>query len=81
MKPTTKLLPCPFCGAGDTQVHENGRMWMGKGWSEPISVSVRHWCDPVQGLPSRMIERIGRDAPSAIAAWNTRAPHVGDPGT
>lgn len=30
-------------------------------------------CDPVEGQPSRQIERIGRDAESAIAAWNRRA--------
>ena len=68
------LLPCPFCGAGDTQLHENGRVWSGMRYSAPTSVSVRHWCTPVEGQPSRMIERVGRDEASAIEAWNRRAP-------
>ena len=68
----SELLPCPFCGAGDTQIEGKG-MWTGQGYSEPISVSVRHWCTEVPGQPSRMIERIGRDRASAIEAWNRRA--------
>lgn len=68
-----ELLPCPFCGAGKTEVRENGRPWLGTKWGEPASVSVRHWCEPVDGQPSRMIERVGRDRAAAIAAWNRRA--------
>lgn len=68
-----KLLPCPFCGGGKTEVRENGRPWLGTRWGEPVSVSVRHWCEHVDGQPSRMIERVGRDRAAAIAAWNRRA--------
>lgn len=69
-----ELLPCPFCGAGTTEIRENGRPWLGtKGWGEPVSVSVRHWCEHVDGQPSRMIERVGRDRAAAIDAWNRRA--------
>lgn len=67
------LKPCPFCGAGTTEITPNGRMWTGTKYSEPSSVSVRHWCEAVPGQPSRMIERVGRDKASAIEAWNTRA--------
>jgi len=67
------LKPCPFCGAGTTEITPNGRMWTGMKYSEPSSVSVRHWCDSVPGQPSRMLERVGRDEASAIEAWNTRA--------
>src|SRR5688572_32282743 len=67
------LASCPFCGAGTTTIHENGKVWTGNGYGEPSSVSVRHWCEAVEGQPSRMIERIGRDRTSAIAAWNRRA--------
>ena len=70
---TDTLSPCPFCGAGTTQIEPNGRVWTGQRWGEPSSVSVRHWCEPVPGQPSRMIERIGREEASAIAAWNMRA--------
>lgn len=68
-----ELLPCPFCGAGTTEIQENGRPWLGTRWGDPVSVSVRHWCEPVDGQPSRMIERVGRDRAAAIDAWNRRA--------
>jgi hypothetical protein len=68
-----ELKPCPFCGAGQTSIKENGRVWSGMKWGEPCSVSVQHWCAPVDGQPSRMIERVGRNEASAIAAWNARA--------
>lgn len=68
-----KLAPCPFCGAGTTDIVENGRVWAGSKWGTPSSVSVRHHCDPTPGQPSRMIERVGRDEESAIAAWNMRS--------
>lgn len=68
-----ELKPCPFCGKGTTEVRENGRVWAGTRWGEPSSVSIFHWCEPQAGQPSRAIERVGRDRPSAIAAWNMRA--------
>lgn len=68
----TELLPCPFCGGGTTELTPNGRVWLGMRYSEPSSVSVRHWCEPIEGQPSRMIERIGRDEESAVRMWNMR---------
>lgn len=68
-----ELLPCPFCGAGTTEIRENDRPWLGTKWGEPVSVSVRHWCERIEGQPSRMIERVGRDRAAAVAAWNMRA--------
>ena len=68
-----KLLPCPFCGAGETEIRPNGQQWLGMRYSEPASVSVRHWCAKVEGQPSRLLERVGKDEPSAIAAWNLRS--------
>ena len=67
-----RLLPCPFCGAGITEFHDNGRVWAGMKYSDPISVSVRHWCAEAPG-PSRLIERIGRDKEQAIERWNMRS--------
>lgn len=74
-KPETQgeLLPCPFCGAGTTQIRENGKVWLGMRYSEPSSVSVQHWCESISGQPSRMLERVGKDMESALAAWNMRA--------
>lgn len=69
-----RLLPCPFCGGGSFDVRLYGRSWTGQRWSAPTSVSIRHWCPHVDGQPSPvMIERMGRDMESAIAAWNVRA--------
>ena len=69
----SELKPCPFCGAGTTEVQEHA-IWQGTKYAEPISVSVVHWCDPVEGQPSRMLQKVGRDRASAIAAWNRRTP-------
>lgn len=71
----SKLKPCPFCGQiGTTLIEENGKLWLGNRYSEPVSIEVRHWCPPTPGQPSpRMISRVGRDLESAIEAWNMRA--------
>lgn len=69
----SELLPCPFCGAGNTEIRENGKVWSGMGYTRPTSTSVFHQCTPITGQPSRAIERVGRDRASAIAAWNQRA--------
>jgi hypothetical protein len=68
-----ELKPCPFCGAGQTVFRENGKVWCGMKYSEPVSVTVQHWCEEVKGQPSRVLERAGRDRASAIEAWNTRS--------
>lgn len=67
-----RLLPCPFCGGGIAEFHPNGQVWTGMKYSEPISVSVWHWCAEAPG-PSRMIERVGRDKEQAIERWNMRS--------
>lgn len=67
------LKPCPFCGAGETMLHVNKGTWNGQRYGEPVSVEVRHWCEPEDGQPARMVARVGRDEESAIAAWNRRA--------
>ncbi len=66
------LLPCPFCGEGETEIREN-TMWSGQS-QVILSVSIRHFCPRELGQPTRAIERIGRDRESAIKAWNQRAP-------
>jgi len=68
-----ELAACPFCGGDEAEIRENGRVWTGMKYGEPASVSVRHWCPADPGQPSRLLERVGRDHASAIAAWNRRA--------
>jgi hypothetical protein len=68
------LLPCPFCGGGETlwdETHMPPRM---NGPGALVSVEVRHWCAPLPGLLSRSsVVFAGRDHASAAAAWNRRA--------
>ncbi len=68
-----ELKPCPFCGGSNSEIRDGHKAWLGTRWGTPVSVSVIHWCEPIQGQPSRMIERIGKDQESAVAAWNLRA--------
>ena len=68
-----RLLPCPFCGGSTFEIVENGKVWTGMKYSDPVSVSVRHWCNKRPAQPSRSIERVGRDMESAVAAWNMRS--------
>ena len=70
------LLPCPFCGAGETHIHVNKGVWNGHSYGDPVSVEVRHWCPTTDGQLSRMLVAAGRDEASAIAAWNRRAQPV-----
>jgi hypothetical protein len=68
------LKPCPFCGAGETQVHESHMPPRMSGPGDLISVEVRHWCGPMPGVLSRSnVVMAGRDHESAMAAWNRRA--------
>ena len=80
MNPSTTnpdLLPCPFCGAGKTEIEERplDRMPRMDGKPSPIiSATVRHWCPARPGQPTGLnISMHGRDRESAIAAWNRRA--------
>lgn len=70
------LKPCPFCGAGETDIKENllNRMPDMSGKPSPvISVEVRHWCAKAPGLLRQHITLAGRERADAIAAWNRRA--------
>jgi hypothetical protein len=72
---SVELLPCPFCGGGETSIRENRHSPTMSGCGGLISVEITHWCPAVPGQPSRnTITRTGRDHASAIAAWNRRTP-------
>lgn len=69
--PTPSLLPCPFCGAGETQVIPKSH-WGGMS-SHLLSVTVRHWCERApSGLSGGHIDRVGKTHEEAIAQWNHR---------
>jgi hypothetical protein len=66
-----ELKPCPFCGAGDTQIKES-KMWTGMR-NQIISATVMHWCSKDEGQPQSVMQIAGKDRESAIAKWNSRA--------
>ena len=74
-KESEGLKECPWCAAGTTTIYENKGVWGGtKGYGEPISVEVQHWCKKEEGQPSpRRLVFVGRDEKDAIRIWNTRA--------
>lgn len=69
------LLPCPFCGAGTTQVRTKRHSPVVPGTNATvISVEVTHFCERQPGTLTRCnIVFAGRDHASAFAAWNARA--------
>jgi len=71
---TMNLLPCPFCGAGETRVREIRAPGVHMSGRQPalISVEIQHDCDRVPGQVRGGVVLAGRDHESAAAAWNRR---------
>jgi hypothetical protein len=68
------LLPCPFCGGGETRLSEAHLPPRMEGPGALISVTLRHWCENVApGTVSATREVRGRDLASATAEWNRRS--------
>lgn len=65
------LLPCPFCGAGQTQFQSED-YWTGQR-SKTLSVTIRHWCEIKPGELSVVFGIKAKTEEAAIAKWNTRA--------
>lgn len=64
------LLPCPFCGAGETIVKPQ-KYWTGMR-SEVISVEVRHWCPEHTGVRGSGVTMRAKTEAEAIEKWNRR---------
>mgnify|MGYP001435664827 CR=1 FL=1 len=78
MTKETELMPCPFCGGDEITVDEKRLSpTMNKPVGSLISTEIRHFCHQ-SGLPQLVIQARGRDTEEAIAAWNTRADHIGN---
>lgn len=71
-KMSEELKPCPFCGGTEFEFRENGKFWLGTRYSEPVSLSLQHWCVRTPGQPSNYIERKGKTEQDLIDAWNLR---------
>lgn len=73
--PTERLLPCPFCKAGEHRIDVqwlNRAPSMGGNPNSIVSATVIHWCEKQDGQPQSIIKITGRDEESAIRLWNTR---------
>lgn len=68
----TSLKPCPFCGAGETHIHENSHWGPINKPTEIISVEINHWCAKSPGMVRNIVKFTGRDHKSAQGAWNRR---------
>ena len=68
------LLPCPFCGAGDTELREVRLPSAYMDGRQPalVSVEIQHSCARVVGQIRGGVVLAGRDRASAVAAWNRR---------
>ncbi len=66
-----ELKPCPFCGAGETQLIPANH-WTGM-QNVVLSVTVRHWCKRDDNWPQGHLDIKGNTEAEAIAAWNRRA--------
>lgn len=73
---TDDLLPCPFCGAGET-VYREERLPPRMDGKQPslISATVQHWCGVKPGVVASGIQFRGRTREDAVAAWNRRTIH------
>ena len=66
----TDLLPCPFCGAGETIVSPQ-TYWTGMR-SQIISVEIRHWCPEQIGVRGSGATMRAKTEDEAVAKWNRR---------
>jgi len=70
---SVQLLPCPFCGAGATTVEEGHKVWTGIKYGAPLTYSVRHFCEKLEGDKfDNMIVKKAKTMKEAIALWNRR---------
>lgn len=70
------LPPCPFCGAGTTQIRLD-RFWTGKRHKR-LSATVMHGCVREEGQPQSMIQIKGKTEADAVRLWTARADTPGD---
>lgn len=67
---SAELLPCPFCGGGQTEIHEN-KHWTGMRYLV-MSVEVKHWCFRSEGELQSFITLKDKTEEDAITKWNRR---------
>lgn len=65
-----ELKPCPFCGGGEIRIDES-KHWTGM-QHVVLSVTVRHWCARIEGLPASAVQMVGKTLEDAVARWNRR---------
>ena len=67
----SELLPCPFCGEGETKI-DRATHWLGTR-SEHLSTRIMHWCSRREGQPQSILQVAGKTDADAVALWNSRS--------
>lgn len=70
--PKEELLPCPFCGAGQTNVEPASQHWTGMRY-DVLAWHVVHWCENRTQAFGNRIEHRAKLREEAVASWNRRA--------
>jgi hypothetical protein len=68
-----ELMPCLYCGAGETHVQERRLSPTMEGPGALVSVVIYHHCEPLKAHTA-MREIRARDHTSAVAEYNRRLP-------
>ena len=68
----SELRPCPFCGAGETQIRDQ-TVWTGQR-SVVTSVEIHHWCEPKSTQLRSHLRVVGKTREEAIEAWEGKKP-------
>jgi hypothetical protein len=66
------LKPCPFCGAGESNVEPAGRVWREGAWRHE-HWTVMHDCAEAESWPAQTLIIRGTTREQAIARWNQRS--------
>lgn len=66
-----ELLPCPFCGGGESRLDVN-TYWTGMR-SAPVSFTIRHWCLKGEDVLATYREVRAKTREAAIIQYNQRS--------
>jgi Restriction alleviation protein Lar len=65
-----QLLPCPFCGKGESQIRRS-QYWTGNSYSL-LSAMIQHGCDEGERFCSTTVQTRAETVEEAVTKWNSR---------